>query len=1008
MNCKIKKLIEELHHQNTDPICAYIYDLEGIQRNVSNMLKTLPEKTNLFYAIKANPDKRIIEALLPLVKGFEVASIGELQRVREISTSIPILFGGPGKKDYELEMAIEKNVSYIHVESLLELRKLIMLTKKSDKHMQILLRINLRSKTLPKTTISMGGRPSQFGMDEQLIEEALSILRGEENTHVHLSGFHFHSLSNNMQAELHVEMINHYLQKVEHWKHAYGLDIKIINAGGGFGVSYDEKPGFDWQLFTSLLVKSEVFQNLGDTQLFFRTRKIYSCRLWFLCCRSNRYQNVGNRCFAILRGGTHHNRLPASWGHNQPFNVIQLERWTYPFQRPEISNSKVTIVGELCTPKDQLYEDADVESMRVGDAIIFEKSGAYCWTISHHDFLGHPHPNFYYITGELIMNKTITRSKSVTAEQLIMKDLMDAFIAEQFFNIDQHTKMMLSTAPGVIQKLYPDTEQTLIYIDKLCFIIEEGYRQEFQWVSDTPIYMMKDLDWVEIRTPLELSQSVLRNSLSPEAYEHPGVTNFLEGLMVSIEQLNLSLELMVEHQFITPETPYDWYVLGEMIASLRDRPFHPLSKAKIGFKPQDYQRYMAEFGKETSLYWVAICTDSIVKGCQEDEIESLDVLNDEQKYLIENELILKRISKEKYTIIPVHPWQMKNIILPNFKKEVEDNTIIILDSKAGKFLATSSVRSLISPYESVKMLKLPISVKSLGAARYLPVVKLLNGLAGEQLFRQAVACDETLTDRVFLCDEKSWWGYMPQTMGLFDDHPRHLSAQVRIYPQELMEKDYKIIPMSSLGVLMKDNHFLSEILGGELSNKEVVDFYASLSSTFYDITMRLFKVGIVPEIHGQNCCVVLKKNEIVGLLFRDHDSVRLHQPYLDKHLIKDPGYHIRPGYSNSLYNETIEELIYYVQSLGTQVNLAAIIETLSSMYNIPEKELWNITEMRLRESLQKIDIPEADRKVLHYELFEKKVWPAKLIIRPLLESDGVPGAMPSGKGIGYNPFYSNK
>lgn len=52
------------------------------------------------------------------------------------------------------------------------------------------------------------------------------------------------------------------------------------------------------------------------------------------------------------------------------------------------------------------------------------------------------------------------------------------------------------------------------------------------------------------------------------------------------------------------------------------------------------------------------------------------------------------------------------------------------------------------------MLKLPISVKSLGAARYLPVVKLLNGIVGEQMFRQAVACDETLADRVFLCEEK--------------------------------------------------------------------------------------------------------------------------------------------------------------------------------------------------------------------------------------------------------------
>lgn len=151
-----------------------------------------------------------------------------------------------------------------------------------------------------------------------------------------------------------------------------------------------------------------------------------------------------------------------------------------------------------------------------------------------------------------------------------------------------------------------------------------------------------------ISSPLELSQFVLHHKLSKEAYAHPGVADFLDGLKVSIQQLNLSLEMTADHQSIMPQSPYDWYVKGEMISSLRDRPFHPLSKAKIGFTPQDYQKYMAEFGKRTTLCWIAICNDSIVKGCLENEVESLDVLNDEEKAIVENELILKEISKKIY------------------------------------------------------------------------------------------------------------------------------------------------------------------------------------------------------------------------------------------------------------------------------------------------------------------------------------------------------------------------
>ncbi|WP_028596451.1 IucA/IucC family protein [Paenibacillus assamensis] len=607
------------------------------------------------------------------------------------------------------------------------------------------------------------------------------------------------------------------------------------------------------------------------------------------------------------------------------------------------------------------------------------------------------------------MNTTLTVSQSHTAVQRIMKDVMDAFLAEQFFQLDDRTTIALSAASNEWQQLFPLYKGVSVYVGNIVFLVEKCYKQGYQWVAGSPIYKNEDEKWVEISSPTKVAQMVLRHVLSEEAYAHPGVSEFLAGLDIAIQQLHTSLEQAGVALSFTPSSAYEWYVKGEMVASLRDRPFHPLSKAKIGFTTEDYQNYMAEFGKKTTLHWVAIHNESVAKGSPEvadvDQVEPYDILHDEQKAMIDQELDNKGISKEQYTIIPVHTWQLQHIILPKFKQEIEDETIIVLDTQIGDFFATSSVRSLTSTTASTKMLKLPISVLSLGAARYLPVVKLLNGIVGEKMFREAIACDETLAHKVFLCEENNWWGYMPASMGLFDDHPRHLAAQVRIYPEQLLDERYKFFPMSSLGVVLPDQHFLTEIVGGSISKEEVIQFYSDLAAVFYDIVMRLFKVGIVPEIHGQNCCVVLKDNKVSGLLFRDHDSVRLHQPYLDKHGIEDPRYHIRPGYSNSLYNETLEKLIFYVQSLGTQVNLASIIEALSESYQIPVSTFWDITEAKLQEVLQVIDIPEADRYVLRYELFENKVWPAKLIIRPLLEADGVPGAMPSGKGVGFNPFY---
>ncbi|GGH69765.1 diaminopimelate decarboxylase [Paenibacillus silvae] len=426
MKPKVQQALHEIKRANMDdPVCAYIYDLAGIRAQVQSMREKMPVHTRLFYAIKANPDPRIIEALLPCVKGFEVASIGELLKVRSVSREVPILFGGPGKKESELRQALEQNVSYIHVESLLELRRIIAIAKERsvtrDEHGQqsehvvesrsnsvdvpevrVLLRINLRSSALPQTKIVMGGSPSPFGMDEEDLEEAIELLRVEGAGVVRLCGFHFHSLSNNMDAGLHAEMIELYLQKVEQWQQQYHLQVEVVNAGGGFGVTYDGSPGFDWSLFTELLQQSEARKRLANRggELFFESGRLLVADHGYYAAEVTDMKRSHGQWFAIVRGGTHHQRLPASWGHNHPFQIVYMEQWKHTFSRPEVKEERVHIAGELCTPKDRLHSDAEVHRLRVGDIVVFVKSGAYSWTISHHDFLGHPHPLFYYLTEE--------------------------------------------------------------------------------------------------------------------------------------------------------------------------------------------------------------------------------------------------------------------------------------------------------------------------------------------------------------------------------------------------------------------------------------------------------------------------------------------------------------------------------------------------------------------------------------------------------------------------------
>jgi diaminopimelate decarboxylase len=103
-------------------------------------------------------------------------------------------------------------------------------------------------------------------------------------------------------------------------------------------------------------------------------------------------KRVHGTWFAVLRGGTHHFRLPAAWGYSHPFTVLPVDDWPHRYPRPELRDTPVTVTGELCTPRDVLARDAAPPRIRAGDVVVFANAGAYGWDISHHEFLRHDPP----------------------------------------------------------------------------------------------------------------------------------------------------------------------------------------------------------------------------------------------------------------------------------------------------------------------------------------------------------------------------------------------------------------------------------------------------------------------------------------------------------------------------------------------------------------------------------------------------------------------------------------
>src|SRR5436189_2976224 len=116
-------VVAELRAAADGPLCAYVYDLDGLRAHAAAAVATLPDGSELFYALKANSERPIIEALAGIVAGFEVGSAGEADLVRAAAPGAPIIFGGPGKTDAALAAAARAGVAAVHVESLHELRR---------------------------------------------------------------------------------------------------------------------------------------------------------------------------------------------------------------------------------------------------------------------------------------------------------------------------------------------------------------------------------------------------------------------------------------------------------------------------------------------------------------------------------------------------------------------------------------------------------------------------------------------------------------------------------------------------------------------------------------------------------------------------------------------------------------------------------------------------------------------------------------------------------------------
>lgn len=369
----------------------YLYDLDLARAHLKALQKHLPPAVDVLYAVKANPNLAVLAGFKGHVAGLDLSSIGELALAEKVGYGAEVMsFAGPGKRDSELERAVQAGIHLLSVESPRELERLIAIAERAGKRQAITVRINPES-IENAFMMKMGGRPSQFGVAIEDVDPVIE--RAKAASAIDLRGIHIYAGTQCLDVDAAVKNIAQTLEIAAELAERHDLNPQVVNLGGGFGVPYF--PGQEAMDVDALSrgVGSTIAAFAESNLRYRNARFILELGRYLIgmfgvyVTRVLDVKETRGARFVIMDGGMHH--CFAATG-----NFGQLVKKNYPVVNlsRESEPSNCELVGPLCTPLDSMARKLPLGDVQVDDLICFNNCGAYAYTASPLLFLGHDTP----------------------------------------------------------------------------------------------------------------------------------------------------------------------------------------------------------------------------------------------------------------------------------------------------------------------------------------------------------------------------------------------------------------------------------------------------------------------------------------------------------------------------------------------------------------------------------------------------------------------------------------
>ena len=362
----------------------FIYSADHVRMRVGQLRKAMPSRLALHYAVKANPFPPLLALMDGLVDGFDIASGGELDILRGAGIApARVSFAGPGKRDAELEAAIQAGVT-INLESEREAARAAAIGDRLGIAPRLAVRVN-PDFDLKGSGMKMGGGAKQFGVDAERVP---ALVRNIVASGAEWRGFHIFAGSQALDAEAIADTQAQTLELAARLAEESGTALPHCNLGGGLGIPYF--PGdipVDLDLVGQRL--AERFDclppALEDTAFCIELGRYLVGEAGVYLARIVDRKISHGEVFLVTDGGLHH-QLAASG------NFGTVVRRNYPVAIATRYGASVeeeaSVVGCLCTPLDRLADKAGFPRADEGDLVAVFCAGAYGASASPAAFLG--------------------------------------------------------------------------------------------------------------------------------------------------------------------------------------------------------------------------------------------------------------------------------------------------------------------------------------------------------------------------------------------------------------------------------------------------------------------------------------------------------------------------------------------------------------------------------------------------------------------------------------------